>query len=57
MMDKPPLSPSSLTKQMFGDSAEEDELLTPGHRGRGRRVVSGTSYDSGGLHFYLRFCM
>ena len=32
MMDKPPLSPSSLTKQMFGDSAEEDELLTPGQR-------------------------
>ena len=31
-MDKPSLSPSSLTKQMFGDSADEDELLTPGQR-------------------------
>ena len=33
-MDKASLSPSSLTKQMFGDSADEDEveLLTPGQR-------------------------
>ena len=32
-MDKPPLSPSSLTKQMFGDSANEDcEVLTPAQR-------------------------
>ena len=30
-MDKASLSPSSLTKQMFGDSADEDcEVLTPG---------------------------
>ena len=33
-MDEPSLSPSSLTKQMLGDSADEDEveLLTPGQR-------------------------
>ena len=30
-MDKASLSPSSLTKQMFGDSADDDcEVLTPG---------------------------
>ena len=27
------------------------------NRGKGSRVVSGTSYDSGGLHFYLSFSM
>ena len=26
------LSPPSLTKRMFGDSADEDEILTPGQR-------------------------
>ena len=31
-MDEPSLSPSTLTKRMFGDSADEDEVLTPGQR-------------------------
>ena len=32
-MDKPSLSPSSLTRQMFGDSSDEEcEVLTPAQR-------------------------
>ena len=46
-MDKASLSPSSLTKQMFGDSADEDcEVLTPAQRVNTAEPAPPTPRDS-----------
>ena len=46
-MDKPSLSPSSLTKQMFGDSSDEEcEVLTPAQRVSTAEPAPPTPRDS-----------